>query len=291
MKIGGPGEDFQTCRQVRSQLYQGGYRNFVGSSSDQPPPLTSTFDDILHFCQHYSNTLSIGGDPLTSTVFLQKIVASNYVMLIKYVKSLLSHLSFRLSQRTNLGDLDSIWVENGWSDLQVWTWRCNKYCQRVEAIMSSLGIAEDDTQPAMDTICAKDFQGIHRQLLGLRQRSEMLVSDFNSVAAIVLNREALKEANRSIQEAKSVRVLTLLGMLFLPLGLASSLLSMTDDYSPGAEKFWIYFAIAIPLIVCVVVLAALVSLGYGGDQTWMARRYAKFRNRRKRFSSGSGEKV
>ncbi|KAF2433912.1 hypothetical protein EJ08DRAFT_731078 [Tothia fuscella] len=80
-------------------------------------------------------------------------------------------------------------------------------------------------------------------------------------AAIVLNREALKEANSSILEAQSVRVLTVLGMLFLSLSFARSLLNMAKDYLPGAEKFWVYFSIAGPLILFVVFLAVVVSLG------------------------------
>lgn len=293
--------DIKRRRPIRSKTYEGGYRNFVDNSSNREPPCSSTFDDLLFFIQHHSGILDIGDNPLTSTVFLQKIIASNYMTLIKYVKSMLNHLSFRLSQRTNLNELDSTWVESGWSDLQVWTWRCNKYCQRVEAIMDSLGIDEQsnlrsdsNTLPgtmSITTSCGKDFQGIHRQLMGLRERSEMLVSDFNSVAAIILNREALREANRSIQEAKSVRVLTLLGMVFLPLGLASSLLSMTDDYSPGEKNFWIYFAIALPLVLFVILVAGAVSFGYGSGRTWIVRTYAEVRGKRKSLRFGIGEKV
>lgn len=298
VKIGGPEVDIKTRRPIRSKTYEGGYRNFVDNSSDQEPPLSSTFDDLCFFFQHHSEVLNLDDDPLACTIFLQKIIASNYMMLIKYVKSTLNHLSFRLSQRTNLNELDSIWVESGWSDLQVWTWRCNKYCQRVEAIMNSLGIEEPSRRDSntlsatmsITTTCGKDFQGIHRQLMGLRERSDMLVSDFNSVAAIILNREALREANRSIQEAKSVRVLTLLGMVFLPLGLASSLLSMSDDYSPGEKNFWIYFAIAIPLVLFVVLVAGAVSFGYGGGRTWIARTHDKLQSKR-RLRSAVSENV
>ena len=52
---------------------------------------------------------------------------------------------------------------------------------------------------------------------------------------------------------------------------------MTDDYLPGADRFYIYFAIAIPLILFVVALGVLVSLGYGGDQSWIIRGYRKWR--------------
>jgi hypothetical protein len=199
--------------------------------------------------------------------------------LIKYIKSLLNHLSFRLSQRTNLRDLDTKWVENGWSDLQAWNWRCRKYCDRIEAIMMSLGIEEGDARttpsdPSANSLssCVKDVLGIHRHLLLLRNRSEMLVGDFTSVAGIVLNREALKEANRSIQEARSVRVLTLLGKLFLPLGFSSGLLSMGGDFLLGTDKFWVFFVIAVPLILVVVALAFLVNLGYENGRGWAGRR-------------------
>ncbi|KAL9108929.1 MAG: hypothetical protein Q9227_006325 [Pyrenula ochraceoflavens] len=235
--VGGPDEQYEKVS-VQSRPYQGGYRNFIDDTDGQTRPQGCLFTEIIYYCEHYSSMLEIGDDPLVTTIFLQKIVASHYMTLIKYVKSLLNHLSFRLSQRTKLGDLNTDWVEHGWSDLMVWNWRCNKYCQRVEAIMTSLGIDEDSRPLSTDNMssCAKDFIGIHRHLVTLRQRSETLASDFNGVATIVLNREALREANRSLQEARSVRVLTLLGMLFLSLSFVSSLLSMAKDYLPGAEK-------------------------------------------------------
>jgi Mg2+ and Co2+ transporter CorA len=130
--------------------------------------------------------------------------------------------------------------------------------------------------------CAKDFIGIHNNLKSLHRRSGTLASDFNGVAAIVLNREALKEANRSIREARSVRVLTLLGMLFLPLSYASSLLSMATDFLPGAKNFWIYFCIAIPLILVVALGAVLVSSGSFGEESWFGRKIHKRVKRRSR---------
>ena len=159
------------------------------------------------------------------------------------------------------------WVEERWKDLQAWTRQCSKYCESVEETMYSFEIPRASEVSKSWETSGKDIY-IIRKLLSMSNRSNDLLASFTGLAGILGNRKALKEANRSLQEAKSVKTLTFLGMLFLPLSLASGLLSMSGDYSPGASQFWIYFAIAIPLILCVFGVVFLVKMGYGIDGEW-----------------------
>jgi hypothetical protein len=65
-----------------------------------------------------------------------------------------------------------------------------------------------------------------------------------------------------------IKTLTLLGMVFLPLGFCTGFFSMSDQYLPGESSFCVYFAVAIPLIVTVFLLVFLVGLGYDGEGEW-----------------------
>ena len=124
---------------------------------------------------------------------------------------------------------------------------------------------------------AKDFHVIQRKLLSLKNRSNNMLASFTGLAGILGNRQALKEANRSLHEARSVKILTFLGMIFLPLSLTSGLLSMNGEYNPGASQFWIYFAIAIPLTLCVFGVVFLVNRGYGVHDEWSFRHWTSRR--------------
>jgi hypothetical protein len=53
---------------------------------------------------------------------------------------------------------------------------------------------------------------------------------------------------QSLFEARSVRLLTLLGMTVLPLSFTSGLFSMSGEYAPGNSHFWVFFAVSVTLI-------------------------------------------
>jgi hypothetical protein len=83
----------------------------------------------------------------------------------------------------------------------------------------------------------------------LKKKAEGLVSSFTGLAGIVGNRQSLAEART-------------LGMIFLPLSFTSRIFSMQTAYVPGGSQFWIYIAVAIPLLFVVFALPRLIGLGY-----------------------------
>ena len=231
-------------------------------------------EDLSYYWTQYAKDILVEDDPIIATFFLKKIIASNYLLLIGYIGALLSELDYDVSRRDRpISRLQIEWVEERWKDLQAWTRQCSKYCESVEETMYSFEIpTESEVSKSWET-GGNDFYIIQRKLLSMSNRSNDLLASFTGLAGILGNRKALKEANRSLHEAKSVKTLTFLGMLFLPLSLASGLLSMSGDYLPGASQFWIYFAIAIPLILCVFGVVFLVKMGYGVDGEWSLRHW------------------
>ena len=69
------------------------------------------------------------------------------------------------------------------------------------------------------------------------------------LAGSAYNSLALLESTRSIDEAQVTRLLAVLGIIFLPLSLVASVLSMSSDFLPGHPWFWIYIVVSLPLLL------------------------------------------
>ncbi|KAH6694929.1 hypothetical protein BKA61DRAFT_531694 [Leptodontidium sp. MPI-SDFR-AT-0119] len=263
------------CEKIENSLWQGGYLDFIKSPASAPhlhngPPRTSMLDDICHYWLQHSGLLPNTNRPDVATVFMKKIVASNYMQLIEYLRGVISTIEWQLSRRTDLG-IDIPWVEEQWSSLQALNRRLIEYSDDAEAIMLSLGIPYDRPDPTNigDWIsCNKDYQYIFNRLRALSTRTGLLLSSMTGLAGIAGNSQALNEARRSLKEAKGIKTLTLLAMIFIPLAYCCGLFSMNDMYLPGKHKFWIYLAVSLPLIIVVFLAAFLIDLGYGDDGVW-----------------------
>ncbi|KAK8139255.1 hypothetical protein PG984_002635 [Apiospora sp. TS-2023a] len=62
----------------------------------------------------------------------------------------------------------------------------------------------------------------------------------------------LAESRRTFAETRNMSRLTVMAMVFVPLGFVSSLFSMNETFSPGGPLFWVYFAVAIPVLALVL---------------------------------------
>ena len=277
---------------IPSEPYQGGYLDFMKYSNLQDacqttgPSRESILEDICYYWIHHGSTIDMAHDPSISTVFLKKIVASNYMVLIEYVRAMLSTLEWSLSrQNQDISEIKIAWAEQRWSDLQSWSRRCSEYCENIESIIDGLKVPPEETITSSEwASCKKDFHLINRKLRGLKRRTEILISSLTGLAGILGNRQALKEASRSLHEAKSVKILTLLGMMFAPLFFASGIFSMSEDFLPGATLFWIYIAVAVPLVLLVFAVVFLINMGYGTDGEWSSKQFRQnFRAQRTRL--------
>ncbi|KAM0426010.1 hypothetical protein ACHAPT_008639 [Fusarium lateritium] len=96
----------------------------------------------------------------------------------------------------------------------------------------------------------KDIQHVQRQMELFSQSLEQMITVATSMVQLV-------DSRLSIQEAVSVRGLTYIALLFIPLSWVASLFSMDERYLPGNELFWVYFATGLPLVILVLLLSAL----------------------------------
>ncbi|KAH7378558.1 hypothetical protein BKA64DRAFT_585538, partial [Cadophora sp. MPI-SDFR-AT-0126] len=258
-----------------STPFQGGYLDFIPLAFPLPdmrtgPPRTSMHDDLIYYWKtHYSAFESLSS-PRVAALFPQKITASHYMQLLCWVGAIISTHEWRLSRKNDLSAMKIQYVEEQWSDIQALNRRCAEYCEDVERIILTLDLdnaKETMKEDWMNT--GKDFTFILTRLKVLKSRCEVLLGSITALVGIAGNRQSLEETKRSIREAKNVKLLTLIGMIFIPLAFVCGLFSMNDRYLPGSSQFWIYWVSAVPVVIVMFLGAMMLSLGYDDDVgTW-----------------------
>lgn len=272
---------------VKARPYQGGYVDFMpqarGGAKGAGPPRTAMLNDLVYYLRTEAQHVDLARAETSVGVFVRKLIASHYLKHSEHLRATLSYMQRGLSRKQDLTVLTMGQVEELWSDIQAWERRMGEYCEDLESIMLPLGIAL--SPPSLGkgtggggsgslawTDCTVDYQFLLTRMRALRHRTECLNSAITGLANIAGNRQAYKEqqlavqeAKRSIREAKSTKAITLLGLFFIPLAYTSSLFSMTDDFAPGGQQFWVYWAASFPIVLLVLLGYYVLDWGYTDD--------------------------
>ena len=243
-------------------------------------PHASMLRDLLHYYQQHSDLLSIEdwNTPQMSAIFLKKIVAAHYLQLVDYIKAMLPSLELRLT---------TAWVEeqDQWKSLQTISRRCGNYRDDIEDTLLSLGFPLDGKLDAFSTQrartwknCEKDFQYVYFRCKILKERADNLMSAMTGLASIAGNRQ-------NLEEAKRVKRLNLLALLFIPLAYTSSLFSMQDNFAPNKGQFWVYWVSAIGVVAFTAAITWILdsALDEEAQWTWRPFWYLKFWGKNKRM--------
>jgi hypothetical protein len=250
----------QTRRFLRNHLYRGGYVDFsrpVKSTFEfdkavAGPERNNALDDLCYYMVHSQLTKDLDfSSPAAATIFLKRYVASHWMVLLQYSHDLL-HKYEHTYHRAKFVGLSSSSMENCWSDVQYLNDRTAGWCEQIDYAIrqftASKTLGDFPGQPKND-IYEEDFIQIYRQLQGLKQRIQTVISSVSGLLSIV--------------EAKRMKELSNLGMLFIPLAFTSGIFSMSGNYAPGGSSFWIYWVIAIPLVLLVFSIAFCLNSGLG----------------------------
>ncbi|KAL6703151.1 hypothetical protein ACN47E_010144 [Coniothyrium glycines] len=246
--VGNALRDIQDINTLRNEPFQEGYSDFLPPvPHDQTPsnkkhPYKSMLRDLVYYYQHRSGMVSDveWKDPNASTIFLKKIVAAHTLQLVDYIKVMLPSLEVSL---TNWAD-----EQDQWKSLQTISRRCGNYRDDMEDTLLSLGYSLSG-KPDKTILkrserwkdCEKDFQYAYFRLKILKERADNLGSALTGLASLAGNRQ-------NLDEAKRVKRLNILALLFIPLAYTSSLFSMQDNYAPNKGEFWVYWVSAIGVV-------------------------------------------
>jgi hypothetical protein len=219
---------------LETDLYQGGYLDFIPyttaaqEKTSCAPPRNCMLEDMCHYWEKHHTMVSghIKDSSLFATIFLQKIIASNYMILIGYLEANVNELetAILLHEVKENKKHQTMHVTEQWSILQSWSHRFPEYGGMVEEIIDWHEEAAENlnaTGKAEWAKLTKDFKAIKRQLDILRDRTQLLSDSFVGLASMAGIQE-------SLDEAKAVKILTVLGFFFVPMSLVSSLFAMPN---------------------------------------------------------------
>ena len=208
------------------------------------PLRRSILDDIAWYWTKMASAEQIASahkDAAMSSIFLKKIVASNWNVLLEFVWAKLSEFERELGkfQGTKLTDLAETLA-----DVNLFRRRLSWYYDEVEMSLRSVGIAVD----GQSNDDGKELLSVLSRLQGCKEKVE-------SLTPIVTGMLNVRQADISMKESRLVSKLTLVALVFIPLSFTASIFSMGGDYLPGSSLFWVYFAVALPTTLIILALA------------------------------------
>lgn len=253
---------------VQTSPYQNGYVDFADQKSQlkcgEHPSHASFLEDMAFYLLHHSRTLDLETSPKPLRVFMEKMVASHYLKLASFMQANMELLQWNLSRHQNLTGFAVATAEEQWSDVQSWHRRIAEYQDDLLGIMAQLQVPRKSSllPPAALVSTVDDYQFLHHRFADISARLRDLGSAIAALASLAGNRAAYRTAERAGHEAKSVRALTMLGFVFVPLTYAASVFSMSAPYGPGGRLFWLYFVVASICLVAVVLGYWALQRGY-----------------------------
>ncbi|QGA20324.1 hypothetical protein EYB26_008026 [Talaromyces marneffei] len=253
----------------QSRPYQGGYRDFTPWPDKNAshsaliidgPRRVSLADDIAYYWVNVASSKELIlalRNPYESTIFLRRIVISMLNSTLRRYYSDLSQHETKLwvMQRMidpNLTDSeknqylgDFIGVMNEINKIRR---RMNWFSHEMTSNLESLNlVTEHPYQIPSHRAEDRDFIIIRDKFLSYRKWSEKLLN-------ITSAHLALMETEKSISDSKALSRLTILGSLFIPVSFVCSFFSMNGDFAVGETKFWVYFAVTLPLVLTILVI-------------------------------------
>jgi hypothetical protein len=97
-----------------------------------------------------------------------------------------------------------------------------------------------------------------RLLLSLVDQGQQLEATVPVVATYL----QLAKSRCAYLKTKNVSRLTVLALVFVPLSFVSNLFSMNEAFAPGGARSWLYFVVAFPVLIFVLLVAGLSMAGY-----------------------------
>lgn len=241
--------------EVPSEPFQGGYDDFMPARSHSDKGVHSSsrdslFDDLIYY---WTMELPFVFQPQAPTLLslsyysLKVIIAEwmNFANLMHYavvnLEYSLEDLSITLSELYGL--------ESHIRELQSWRRRSTDSIYKMRLLARAVDSLRSES-PSSDT-----WESLLCDIEHVVNRIDIYSRRFDAVIPVLTSFIQVVESRRSFQETKIITRLTYLALIFVPLTFVSSLFSMSGDLAPGKQQFWIYFAVGIPLMAVVFLVA------------------------------------
>jgi hypothetical protein len=243
------------------------------------PNMQSVFDETLHVysrSQHH-----VTEDPTSCTTVIRRISLSMWIGYLDRMRYVLNNTHKELYRGSGNAFLWQDWLFRDLiglkADLEyilIFLYRNMKALQISLIGTGSSGIVDEWE--------AEEWRLIEARLGSLRRDVEGAATIYTHAAQV----EAIRTAN---EQSASVGRLTTLATVFLPLGLVAGVFSIGGDYAVGASRFWVFFAVTVPLgIVIALLLFTSIAAKVGGRLTPRLQSLRRTFRMRRSHSQGEG---
>ncbi|CAI7628987.1 unnamed protein product [Penicillium pancosmium] len=97
-----------------------------------------------------------------------------------------------------------------------------------------------------------DFQHLEEQINQHARSLETLNPMNTSLVQLI-------DSRKSISQAEDVKRLSFIALVFIPLSYVTGIFSMAEQYGPGSDRFWIYWATSLPIAIVVVCISFMTD--------------------------------
>jgi hypothetical protein len=240
---------------LQSQPFQGGFENFLSpleflslnTQQKHGPDRLSMFDDLIYY---WTEKLppsfdTINPNLLSLFYYPLRIVAAEWMNFVNF-------LHYTVDNHEYFGEFSFQHLDNFQSNLlSLQSWRRSSLGSlvKVRAVTNFLSSHCATVPPsAIWSSLMTDYMHIATHIELYSRRLQDMIPVITSLGQII-------ESRQSFTETRNIGRLTYLALVFVPLTYVSSIFSMTGDTAPGRKFFWVYFAVAIPMLAVVFLVA------------------------------------
>ncbi|KAK4466235.1 hypothetical protein QBC42DRAFT_329323 [Cladorrhinum samala] len=206
---------------------------------DQTPPAErSTLDSLVrYFCNKPPPGFQAASPSILSLGYYPtRIALAEWNIYIRLVSRYFKYHEYTIQ------DNDTRLHDNDIADLQRWRRRTMQSQKKLTMLSTFIEYwLPEETEKRHWEQALKDIDYIRAEL-------EQTHRSLEQVIPVVASMVQLLETRRSIMKATNVTKLTYTALIFVPLSWVTGLFSMAEGYSPGGDRFWVYFATALPVL-------------------------------------------
>jgi len=96
-------------------------------------------------------------------------------------------------------------------------------------------------------------------IIHLEEQIGQHAQSLEALSPIMTSLVQLIDSHKSISQSEDIKRLTYIAIAFIPLSYITGIFSMSGQYSPGGESFWVYWVTALPVAVLIMGFLAVES--------------------------------
>jgi Mg2+ and Co2+ transporter CorA len=240
-----------------SSHFLGGYEDYLDSASilseetqsSEYYNRNSTLDDmVFYWTTQHLQSFKVSNPSLNAiSHYPLRIVAAEWIKYIAIMYRALKQYEYSTSVTNPRDELEKL--NSDMRALQRWRRRSMSSGYKITAVIrmlkaNSTFLCSDGDSASL----IEDFEYVFAMVEDFGRRLESMLPVVTSLVQIV-------DSRRSFDETANVSRLTVMALVFVPLAYVSSLFSMNEKLAPGGPRFWVYFVVAIPVTIAVILVA------------------------------------